>query len=474
LRARLEAFRSLSVTSTEAQGTELFTLKHELNKKKNVKQIRQLFTDCPHIIMELKPCLLMSPLSVSQFLDPRLVKFDVVIFDEASQVRPEDAVGSIMRGRQLIVVGDSLQLPPTTFFKVGADEDEEETIEDLESILDECSATGIRQHMLRWHYRSRDESLIAFSNQHVYNNQLFTFPSTGREGEEWGVSFVHVPNAIYDRGGAKTNPAEAKKVAELVMEHFTKSPNRSLGVIAFSEAQQLAILDEVDKLREKRPEMEKHFAEDTSEEFFVKNLENVQGDERDVMIFSVGYGYDAKGRMTQNFGPLNGPGGERRLNVAVTRARMHVKVVSSIKASDIENASSRGASLLREYLAYAAGEGSEAKTKATMDDDNWSSVEEDVFKALTAQGFKVQKRIGRSGYRVDLAIEDPDDPGKFVLGIECDGASYRSGATARDRDRLRTEVLTGLGWKTHRIWSKDWVNDPMKEMEKVKAAMNKG
>jgi very-short-patch-repair endonuclease len=351
-------------------------------------------------------------------------------------------------------------------------EEEEETMEDLESILDECSAIGIKQHMLRWHYRSRDESLIAFSNHHVYSDRLFTFPSSGRRGGEWGVSFVHVPDAIYDRGGAKTNPVEAKKVAELVMDHFNRTPDRSLGVIAFSEAQQMAILDEVDKLRMRKPEMEKYFAEDSSEEFFVKNLENVQGDERDVMIFSVGYGYDTKGKMTQNFGPLNGPGGERRLNVAVTRARLHIKVVSSIKSSDIENPSSRGASLLKEYLAYAAGEGSGKVEKAVVDADDWSSLEEGVFKALISEGFKVQKRVGRSGYRVDLAIEDPDEPGHFVLGVECDGASYRSGITARDRDRLRAEVLAGLGWKTRRVWSRDWVNDPRKEIDKIRAAYN--
>jgi very-short-patch-repair endonuclease len=471
LRARLDAFRSLSITSTEAKGTELYSLKRELTKKKNVKQIRQLFNDHPHIIMELKPCLLMSPLSVSQFIEPRKVKFDLVVFDEASQVRPEDAIGSIMRGKQVIVVGDSLQLPPTSFFRMDSEE-EEETIEDLESILDECSAIGIKQHMLRWHYRSRDESLIAFSNHHVYSDRLFTFPSSGRRGGEWGVSFVHVPDAIYDRGGAKTNPVEAKKVAELVMDHFNRTPDRSLGVIAFSEAQQMAILDEVDKLRMRKPEMEKYFAEDSSEEFFVKNLENVQGDERDVMIFSVGYGYDTKGKMTQNFGPLNGPGGERRLNVAVTRARLHIKVVSSIKSSDIENPSSRGASLLKEYLAYAAGEGSGKVEKAVVDADDWYSLEEGVFKALISEGFKVQKRVGRSGYRVDLAIEDPDEPGHFVLGVECDGASYRSGITARDRDRLRAEVLAGLGWKTRRVWSRDWVNDPRKEIDKIRAAYN--
>ncbi len=471
LRNLLNARREQALRSQDQGSNELSVLLHEVAKKKRFKQIRQLFRECPNVIMALKPCLLMSPLSVSQYLDPSAVQFDLVIFDEASQVRPEDAIGSIMRARQVIVVGDNKQLPPTTFFHSDAG-DEDEEAEDLESILDECSTLNIKQQMLLWHYRSRHESLIAFSNNRIYDGRLYTFPSPGREGGEWGVSYVRVPDGVYDRAGTRANTVEAKKVAELVFDHFARTPDRSLGVVAFSEAQQIAILDQLEEMRKQRPEFEKYFAEGDMEEFFVKNLENVQGDERDVMIFSVGYGRDAQGKMYQNFGPLNKAGGERRLNVAITRARKHVKLVASIGAEDIEGSPSAGARLLKDYLAYAASGGDREvlqagqERKYAMDMD--SPLEDDVYRALTAEGLGLQRWVGCSGYRIDLAVEDPDRPGSFLLGIECDGASYRSGRTARDRERTRESVLRGLGWNLHRIWSRDWITDPHGEVEKVK------
>jgi very-short-patch-repair endonuclease len=470
LRNILNTRREQVLRPREPASDELNVLRHEAAKKKRFKQIRQLFQECPNVILALKPCLLMSPLSVSQYLDPSAIGFDLVIFDEASQVRPEDAIGSIMRAKQVIVVGDNKQLPPTSFFR-GEAGDEDDEAEDLESILDECSALNIRQQMLLWHYRSRHESLIAFSNNRIYDGKLYTFPSPGREEGEWGVSYVRVPDGVYDRAGTRANAIEAGKVAELVFEHFAATPDRSLGVVAFSEAQQLAVLDRLEEMRKERPEFEKYFAEGEMEEFFVKNLENVQGDERDVMIFSVGYGKDSQGKMYQNFGPLNKAGGERRLNVAVTRAKKHVKLVASIGAEDIEGSSSTGALLLKDYLAYAASGGSrevlqsgqERRYAKEMD----SPLEDDVYRALTAKGLKVQRWIGCSGYRIDLAVEDPDRPGSFLLGIECDGASYRSGRTARDRDRTRESVLRGLEWNLHRIWSKDWITDRDGEVRKV-------
>jgi len=474
LRNMLILRREQALRPQTSSSRELGVLRHEAAKKKRFKQIRQLFQECPQVIQALKPCLLMSPLSVSQYLDPKAVSFDLVIFDEASQVRPEDAIGSIMRARQVIVVGDNKQLPPTSFFR-GEAGDEDEAAEDLESILDECTALNIRQQMLLWHYRSRHESLIAFSNRHIYDGRLFTFPSPGREEGEWGVSLVRVPDGVYDRAGTRANPVEARKVAELVFEHFSRSPERSLGVVAFSEAQQMAILDQLEAMRKERPEYEKFFAEGGLQEFFVKNLENVQGDERDVMIFSVGYGRDAQGKMYQNFGPLNKAGGERRLNVAITRAKMHVKLVASIGAEDIEGASSAGARLLRDYLAYAASGGSrealqDGKERRYQPEAD-SPLEDEIYKVLTAEGLRLQRRVGCSGYRIDLAVEDPARPGSFLLGIECDGASYRSGRTARDRDRTREAVLRGLRWKLHRIWSWDWITDRDKEVEKVKRAL---
>ena len=476
LRAKLTERIGQALDVHSDMGAELAVLKHELAKKKRFKQIRQLFQQCPNIILRLKPCLLMSPLSVSQFLDPATVRFDLVVFDEASQVRPEDAVGSIMRGAQVIVVGDSKQLPPTTFFKIEPGEvTDEEELEDLESILDECTALNIQQQMLLWHYRSRDESLIAFSNQRIYGGRLNTFPSAGHDAGEWGVSFVHVPEGVYDRGGIRTNPVEARKVAELVFEHFTRTPERTLGVIAFSESQQMAIIDAVDDMRKERPEFERFFSENGGEEFFVKNLENAQGDERDVMFFSVGYGRDAKGRMYQNYGPLNAAGGERRLNVAITRARMHIKLIASITAKDVNGSTSQGAMLLKDYLSYAASGGKEGVQLPAQGrpDPNLatSGLEDDIYDALTGEGLPMQRRVGRSSYRVDLAVEDRDRPGSFMLGILCDGDSYRSGRTARDRDRLREKVLKGLGWRTHRIWARDWATDREGEIAEVMNAL---
>lgn len=473
LRAKLAAGIELALSAQAEKGSELAVLKRELAKKKRFKQVRQLFQQCPDIILKLKPCLLMSPLSVSQFLDPAVVRFDMVVFDEASQVRPEDAVGSIMRGGQTIVVGDSKQLPPTSFFRSEAGEAEDEELEDLESILDECTALNIMQHMLLWHYRSRHESLIAFSNQRMYDGLLNTFPSAGHEAGEWGVSFVRVTDGVYERGSSRTNPVEARKVAELVFEHFTRTPERSLGVIAFSEAQQMAILDVIDDLRRERPEFEAHFAEDGDEEFFVKNLESVQGDERDVMIFSVGYGRDPQGKMHQNYGPLNTAGGERRLNVAITRARMHIKLVASIGPEDVDGSMSQGARMLRDYIAYAASGGSRTALPGAPERVQrltfGTEMEDDVHNALTGEGWKVQKHIGCSSYRIDLAVEDPSRPGSYLLGIVCDGDSYRSGMTARDRDRLRDKVLKGLGWNIHHLWSRDWVDHRGRELEKIRA-----
>ncbi len=475
LKAKLAAGIDRALSAQAEKGSELAVLKRELAKKKRFKQVRQLFQQCPDIILKLKPCLLMSPLSVSQFLDPAVVRFDLVVFDEASQVRPEDAVGSIMRGAQTIVVGDSKQLPPTSFFRSEAGEAEDEEMEDLESILDECTALNIKQHMLLWHYRSRHESLIAFSNQRIYDGLLNTFPSAGHDAGEWGVSYVRVPDGVYERGSTRTNPLEARKVAELVFEHFAHTPERSLGVIAFSEAQQLAILDFIDDLRRERPEFESHFAEDVDEEFFVKNLESVQGDERDVMFFSVGYGRDGHGKMHQNYGPLNTGGGERRLNVAITRARMHIKLVASIGPEDVDGSMSQGARMLRDYLAYAASGGSKTALPAAPERAGTltfgTELEDDVHNALTHEGWKVQRQVGCSSYRIDLAVEDPSRLGSFLLGIVCDGESYRSGRTARDRDRLREKVLKGLGWNIHHLWSRDWVEDRGRELEKIRTAI---
>ncbi len=467
----------------EAPSSEQTILRHEIAKKRRHKPIRKLFSQIPNLLLALKPCLLMSPLSVSQFLDPKIFKFDIVIFDEASQICPEDAIGAIMRGKQLIVVGDSKQLPPTRFFMtMGIEDFEDEELaemEILESILDECVSIGLPTMMLLWHYRSRHESLIAFSNYHFYDNRLNTFPSALHSDAELGIEFVYIPNGIYDRGKSRRNVIEARKVAELVFRHFDKFPERSLGVVAFSEAQQIAILEEIERLRLQRPEYEAFFDESRDEPFFVKNLENVQGDERDVIFFSVGYGKDAAGRMSMNFGPLNTEGGQRRLNVAITRARYHIKLIASILPTDIDlsRTESPGVKLLHNYMEYARRKG-DVKVLSTQlnvnpDRDFESPFEEEVYRALTEElGLTVHKQVGCSGYRIDLAIVDPKNPGRYLLGIECDGATYHSAKTARDRDRLRQQILENLGWRIHRIWSRDWIENPKRELQKIIEAIN--
>ena len=450
---------SLMNDPSPALGTSMWVLRHEVNRKKGLRPLRELFTRAGDAILQLKPCLLMSPLSVSMYLDPSHIRFDLVIFDEASQIRPEDAIGSIMRGRQVIIVGDAMQLPPTDFFREALD-DEDDDIPDLESILDECSSC-LPQRMLRWHYRSEDESLIAFSNLHFYGGRLFTFPSAGHVDGR-GVSFVHVPEGCYDRGASRRNPQEAARVADMVMQHFRERPGLSLGVVAFSEAQQMAILEELESRIRERPELSRHFREGAQEEFFVKNLESIQGDERDVILFSLGYGKDAKGKMHQSLGPLNRAGGERRLNVAVTRARKSLTVVSSILPQDLQPTSA-GSRLLRQFMEYAMARGARDALSAEPEGKG-SSLERVMVEALESSGLKVLPRWGCSGYRIDLAVESD---GKMALAVETDGPSYRSGPTARDRERLRQEMLAKLGWTVHRTWSSDWVRDPEGEIERI-------
>ena len=490
LRSRLERDRPRTGTGAAPTG-EMSILLRENAKKTRHKPLRRLFRDMPNLLVALKPCLLMSPLSVATFLDPTVIEFDTIIFDEASQICSEDAVGAIMRGKQLIVVGDSQQLPPTRFFSAGTaeeydtEDDEDDGSNDVyESILDECSTIGLSPWMLRWHYRSRCEALIAFSNYHMYKNRLVTFPGPhlmDSESADRCVQFVHVPDGVYVRGKgqeAGTNRNEARKVADLVFEHFRTRPERSLGVIAFSERQQTAIDDEIRRRRDTLPEYERFFSEhvDSNEPFFIKNLENVQGDERDSIIFSMGYGRDQNGKLLMNFGPLNKEGGERRLNVAVTRAKYQVKLVSSIQPNDMDlsKTEKKGPALLKYYMQFAQlGPSSLAREQDVPDDPEFDSpFEEEVCRSLEDRGLIVRRQIGCAGYKIDLAIVDPKHPGQFRLGIECDGATYHSSKTARDRDRLRQQVLEEMGWQNRiiRIWSSDWVQNRSGQIDRVMLA----
>jgi very-short-patch-repair endonuclease len=483
LHQRLAARRPLPEQAA-VPGTELAILRRELQKQRRHKPIRQLFREMPDLLGRLKPCLLMSPLSVSQFLDPDAARFDLVIFDEASQIRTEDAIGAVLRGTALIVVGDNKQLPPTSFFMADAEgefaDEDQDAPDSFESILDAASAGGLPARLLRWHYRSRDESLIAFSNARFYAGRLATFPNAAA-AEGYGVRFEHVADGVYDRQGSRANGIEARRVADIICQQLKATPERSLGVVAFSQSQQLAILHELERRRAADPALDPLFDEARAEPFFVKNLENVQGDERDVMIVSVGYGRDAGGRLLMNFGPLNQQGGERRLNVAITRAREQVTLVSSLLPEDIDVKRTQhpGPRLLREYLEYAqrGGIGDWGLGTGKSESPNPQSpianprFEDQLAAALAQRGLSLARQIGHSAFRIDIAIRDTRDPEHFLLGIECDGDDYRDAPTARDRERLREQVLGRLGWRIQRAWSADWAQNADAEVERVLAAL---
>ncbi len=446
------------------RNTELGMIKREMAKRRRHKPVRKLLAETPSIAPRLKPCFLMSPLSVAQYLDAEQTDFDIVVFDEASQIPVWDAVGAMARGKQVIVVGDPKQLPPTNFFN-RADSEEEfpddySQTEDLESILDECLGSGLKVYNLRWHYRSRKESLIAFSNYHYYGNELHTFPSP--HSANIGVSLVPVPNGFYDKGKSRTNKAEAEAIVKAVIRRLTDPAlaGMSIGVVTFSQAQKSLIMDLLDAALRENPALEEHFGEEADEPVFVKNLENVQGDERDVILFSICYGPDRAGKLSMNFGPLNRDGGERRLNVAITRAKHEVVIFSTLRSEqiDLSRTRCRGAAHLKSYLEYAERGPSAiaANIEAAYTEAYDSIFEKEVAEFLRSKGYTVHTQIGCSGYRVDLGIVHPDSPGHYLLGLECDGATYHRAATARDRDCLRQAVLEGLGWRIYRIWSTDW------------------
>lgn len=457
----------LPAVQSVPRNSELGLLRHQMELQRPSQSIRDMIGRMPESFAKLAPCMLMSPLSIAQYFPPNQALFDVVIFDEASQITTWDAVGAIARGRQTIIVGDPKQLPPTNFF--GRNEDEEDVADyeqDLESILDEAKASGIPVRDLRWHYRSRSESLIAFSNHHYYHNRLITFPSP--QVEDRAVRLRKVPNGVYDRGKSRTNRIEAQAVADEAvsrMKAWLALPEKSrptLGVITFNAQQQSLILDLLDAARRDDPELEWYFADERIEPTIVKNLENVQGDERDIILFSITFWKDTAGKLTMDFGALNRDGGERRLNVAVTRARQELIVFSGFTADQIDPARTKalGVHHLKAFLDYA-----ERGAIALPAQDSGSlggfesSFEEAVAAHLERRGWMVVPQVGVSGFRVDLGIRHPDLPGAYLAGVECDGASYHSAATARDRDKVREQVLTGLGWNILRVWSTDWWYD---------------
>jgi very-short-patch-repair endonuclease len=452
-----------------------FALLHrEIQKQMRHIPIRRLFSEASEILPVLAPCVLMSPLSVAQYLPPELKTFDIVIFDEASQIAVWDAIGAIARGRQAAVAGDPNQMPPTNFFARGSApaDDDSDVDEDLESILDEMLAAGIPRRTLTWHYRSQSEGLIAFSNSKYYDGGLITFPAPDTQDRSVHLKFIE--DGVYLRGKDQTNHREAEAIASHVVAllqdpKFLKEKN-SIGIVTFNAKQQTLIENKLDAARGSNPGIEAYFSDDAVEAIFVKNLETVQGDERDVILFSVTFGKDEAGAMTMNFGPLNKDGGWRRLNVAITRARKEMVVFSSIKAEhiDLSRTQAAGAQGLKEFLDFADRGVAALGTGAGRPRGDYDSpFESSVAKALRQRGWEVHSQIGVGPFRIDLGIVHPETKGRYLAGVECDGATYHRSATARDRDLVREGVLRRLGWNILRIWSTDYWVSPASSIDRI-------
>ena len=461
----------------------------EIGKRRGHKPIRRLVKEAGSVVQQIKPVLLMSPISVAQYLPPNAIAFDLLVIDEASQVRPEDALGAIARARQVVVVGDKKQLPPTSFFdRVVADDDEEDDDEEadvpvaavtgatqLESILTLCEARGLRSRMLKWHYRSRHPSLIEVSNELFYQDQggLVLFPSPSATTDTDGLVARRV-NGAYDRGGKRHNVIEAEAVARAVAGHARHSPSRSLGVVTFSTAQRDQVTFWLGKLRQEDEALDAFMREGEHEELFVKNIENVQGDERDVIFISVGYGPRIAGARLDSmaFGPVSTEGGERRLNVLFTRARFRTEVFASFNSGDIdlERSKSVGARALKRFLQFA--ETGVLHEPSALDADPDSDFEVTVASEIRRLGYEVDYQVGSAGFKIDLAVRHPARPGRYMLAVECDGAAYHSALWARERDRLRQEVLEGQGWRFHRVWSTDWFHRRPEESRRLQAALS--
>jgi very-short-patch-repair endonuclease len=447
---------------------EMAVIRQELAKKRNNYAVRKLIAKAGMAIRDLKPVFLMSPMSIAQFIAPGTMTFDLILIDEASQIKPEDALGAIARAKQVVVVGDAKQLPPTNFFNRLTEESDQEDLldddgayffSDVESILGLCDGVFQNNAMLRWHYRSQHPGLIAVSNKNFYDNKLLLPPSVLRANyaDGLGVSFVKSPQNGYKRGGSDggRNLLEAELIAKEVIAFAKAHPEKSLGVAAFSVTQRDAIRDLVDEYRRKNPDTEQFFSDKRNEHFFVKNLESIQGDERDVIFISVGYGRSEDGRLTQTFGPLAAEGGERRLNVLISRAKERCTVFSSITAEDVKAAPGKfGVNAFKEFLQFAEKGYFDVPIDTEKGFD--SDFEESVAIFLTKHGYKVQPQVGMKGFFIDIGVINPTNENRFYCGIECDGATYHSSRSARDRDRLRQEILESRGWKIYRIWSTDW------------------
>jgi very-short-patch-repair endonuclease len=464
--------RGLSLT-----GSEQAELKREIVKKRRYLPLRQLFSRIPTLLPKLKPCLLASPISVSRFLPADEQRFDIVIFDEASQVETHHAIAAIGRGEQVVIVGDNKQMPPSSFFQRPTITDDggntNDVIDDLESILDEAIACGLPQQMLQWHYRSRHEALIEFSNRCYYSSRLNIFPAPCRSDSELGLHWHPVKDGSYQTGD-RINEPEARALVALLVERLrSHTPGeRSFGVITFSIPQQLLIESLLQEAVDEEPELEAWFSRENLDYCFVKNLETVQGDERDEIFFSICFGPRRDGVLSMVFGALNKPGGERRLNVAITRARCSLHVFASFQPEQIDRSrtNARAVHHLQDFLAFCRSQEQQADRPLRSEDFD-SSLQRQIHDLLVREGYQVECKVGCASYRIDLAVIDPADPSLYRIGIECDGAAYAAAKTVRDRDRLRTAVLEQLGWTMHRVWSLEWQLNPASEQARLLEAV---
>lgn len=466
------AARIPSLTIEAAASSEMGILKRNIANGGRGVSIRRIIDQIPTLLPKLCPCMLMSPISVAQYIDLNSDKFDIVIFDEASQMPTSEAVGAIARGKALIVVGDPKQMPPTNFFNSNQVDEEEAEYDDMESILDDCISLSIPSRYLTWHYRSKHESLIAFSNAEYYDGKLHTFPSVDDRCTK--VSLVKIDGS-YDKGRSRCNRAEAEAIVQEVIRRL-QSPELSaysIGIVSFSQVQQHLIEDILMETLAKHPKLER-IAFGGEEPIFVKNLENVQGDERDVILFSVGYGPDENGQVSMNFGPLNNQGGERRLNVAVSRSRTEMMVFSTLRADqiDLRRTQAKGVEGLKKFLLYAERGNQALPTIPSAESEKYSLVNL-IASELRQQGHQVDTQVGRSNFKVDLAILDPKQPNRYLLGILCDGKNYFRTPTTRDREIVQPNVLRSLDWNIMRVWSLDWFSNKEKVLEDIRQTLEK-
>lgn len=452
--------------------TEWALVENEINKKKRFISVRYLTHRAGKALLELKPCWMMSPLAVAQYLPRGKMTFDLCIIDEASQMPPEDAIGALSRCDQAVVVGDTNQLPPTSFFRRMIDDDDADEDDNVidESVLELANSAFRPKRRLRWHYRSRHSGLIQFSNRHVYDDDLIVFPSANENRKDMGVSLVQVAGS-YKSG---VNGSEATAMIDAIMNFMYHNPKRSLGVVTLNQKQRDLISEEMDYVLRNDRVSSRYIDDwkarnDGLESFFIKNLENVQGDQRDVIFIGTVYGpAEPGGPVMQRFGPINGMAGKRRLNVLFSRAKEQIVTFSSMTSADIRanEYGNPGTYMLKQWLEYSVTGILDAGEVTNREPD--SVFEEFVIDQIHSMGCIPVPQVGVSGYFIDIGVRHSDWPHGFVLGVECDGATYHSSKSARDRDRLRQEVLERLGWHLHRIWSTDWFNDPQKEGERLR------